>query len=175
MIAMAKAATDEEVRAAAQYFSSLKPRKNIRVIEAAVVPQTYVAGWVLSPKPGKLKEPIGHRIIEVPSDLEQFESRDTHSTFIAYVPLGSQIRGASIVKGRGLGPPCASCHGRDLRGGELAPSIAGRSPSYIFRQLYEIQYGVRTGSGVKLMKVAMAHLSPDEMIDVAAYLASLKP
>jgi cytochrome c553 len=28
---------------------------------------------------------------------------------------------------------------------------------------------------VKLMKAAVARLSPDEMIDVAAYLASLKP
>ncbi len=175
MIALAKAATDEEVRSAAKYFSSLKPRKNIRVVETGSVPQTYAAAWVLAPKPGKQTEPIGHRIIEVPNDLEQFESRDTHSSFTAYVPVGSLIRGANIVKGKGLGPPCASCHGRDLRGGPLAPSISGRSPSYIFRQLYEIQNGVRTGSGVKLMKVAMAHLSPDEMIDVAAYLASQKP
>jgi len=45
-------------------------------------------------------------------------------------------------------------------------------PSYIVRQLYEMQTGARTGSGVMLMKAAVARLSPDEMIDVAAYLAS---
>jgi cytochrome c553 len=175
MIALAKAATEEEVRAAAEYFSSLKRRQNIRVVETASVPQTYVAGWVLAPKPGKNTEPLGSRSVEMPEDLEHFESRDARATFVAYAPKGSLLKGAAIVRGKGLGPPCASCHGRDLRGGELAPSIAGRSPSYIFRQLYEIQNGVRTGSGVKLMKVAMARLSQDEMTDVAAYLASLKP
>jgi cytochrome c553 len=175
MISLAKAATDDEIRAAAKYFSSLKPRKNIRVEEVAQVPQTYVAGWVLAPKPGHAFEPIGHRIIEMPENLEHFESRDAHASFVAYVPRGSLLRGANIVRGRGLGPPCASCHGRDLRGRELAPPIAGRSPSYIFRQLSEMQSGVRSGSGAKLMKVAMAKLSQDEMIDVAAYLASLKP
>src|SRR5882724_11546914 len=35
MIALAKAATDEEIQAAAKYFSSLKPRQNIRVVETA--------------------------------------------------------------------------------------------------------------------------------------------
>jgi len=175
MIALAKAATDEEVHAAAKYFSSLKPRKNIRVVETVLVPQTYVAGWVLAPKPGKETELLGSRILEMPEDLERFESRDTRATFVAYVPRGSLVKGAGIVRGKGLGPPCASCHGRDLRGRELAPSIAGRSPSYIVRQLFDIQSGARTGSGVKLMKVAMAKLSPDEMIDVAAYLATQKP
>jgi cytochrome c553 len=38
-----------------------------------------------------------------------------------------------------------------------------------------MQTGVRTGSGVLLMKAGMARLTPDEMIGVAAYLASLKP
>ena len=88
--------------------------------------------------------------------------------------MGSIARGAGIVRGE-KGPSCASCHGKDLRGHELAPSLAGRSPSYIFRQLYEIETGTRRGSGIKLMKAAMSHLSQDEMIDVAAYLASQKP
>lgn len=175
MIALAKIATDEEVQSAAKYFASLKPRQNIRVVETSRVPKTYVAGWVLSPKPGKDVEPLGRRIVEMPENLEDFESRDTHASFVAYVPVGSLRAGEAIVKGRGLGPPCASCHARDLHGHELAPPIAGRSPSYITRQLYEIQTGVRTGSGVKLMKAAMARLSPDEMLAVSAYLASLKP
>lgn len=175
MIALAKAATDDEIRSAAKYFSSLKPRQNIRVVEAARVPQTYVAGWVLAPKPGHDTEALGHRILEMPENLEHFESRDARATFVAYVPMGSLRDGAAIVRGERIGPPCATCHGRDLHGRELAPSIAGRSPSYIVRQLYEIQHGTRTGSGVKLMKAAMAHLTPDEMIAVAGYLASQKP
>jgi cytochrome c553 len=175
MIALAKAATDEEIRSAARYFSSLKPRQNIRVIEAAGVPKSYIAGWVFALAPGHDTEVLGHRILEMPENLEHFESRDTRSTFVAYVPVGSLRDGEAIVTGQRVGPPCGTCHGRNLHGQQLAPPIAGRSPSYIARQLYEIQSGVRTGSGVKLMKAAMAHLTPDEMIAVSAYLASLKP
>jgi cytochrome c553 len=175
MIALAKAATEDEIRAAAKYFSSLQPRQNIRVVETARVPKTYVAGWVLAAKEGKEKEPLGPRIVEMPEDLPRFENRDARATFVAYVPLGSIRRGEAIVRGDRVGPPCATCHGRNLHGRELAPEIAGRSPTYVVRQLYEMQTGVRKGSGVKLMKAAMARLSPDEMIDVAAYLASLKP
>ena len=175
MIALAKAATDEEIQGAAKYFSSLKPRENIRVVETARVSKTYVAGWVLAAKEGKEKEPLGRRIVEMPEDLERFESRDARATFVAYVPIGSLREGEAIIRGDRVGPPCANCHGKDLHGHELAPSIAGRSPSYIVRQLYEMQTGARTGSGVMLMKAAVARLSPDEMIDVAAYLASLKP
>ena len=175
MIALAKATTDQEIQAAAKYFSSLKLRQNIRVVETSRVPKTSVAGWVLAPKEGKVREELGRRILEMPENLEHFESRDSHATFVAYVPVGSLHEGAAIVHGDRVGPPCANCHGKDLRGRELAPSIAGRSPSYIYRQLYDIQTGVRTGSGVKLMKVSTARLSPDEMLEVAAYLASLKP
>ena len=175
MIALAKAATDEEVREAAKYFSSLKPRQNIRVMERVNVPKTHVAGWVLATGEGKETEALGDRIVETPENLEQFESRDARAKFVAYVPPRSLLNGAAIVRGQRTGPACASCHGRDFRGHELAPSIAGRSPGYVFRQLYEMQNGIRTGSGVKLMKVAMARLSTSEMRDVAAYLATQKP
>ena len=175
MIALAKAATEEEIQAAAKYFSALKPRQNIRVVETARVPKTYVAGWVLAVKEGPEREALGSRIVEIPEDLERFESRDARATFVAYVPVGSIRAGAAIVRGGKNGPACATCHGRDLRGRDLAPSIAGRSPSYIFRQLYEIKTGARKGSGVLLMKAAVAKLSPDERIAVSAYLASLKP
>jgi cytochrome c553 len=47
MMAVAKAATDAEVKAAADYFSTLKPRPWIRVVESATVPKTHVAGWML--------------------------------------------------------------------------------------------------------------------------------
>jgi cytochrome c553 len=55
------------------------------------------------------------------------------------------------------------------------PSIAGRSPSYVVRQLYDLRTGARAGKGAALMKKPVARLSQDDMIAVAAYLASLKP
>src|SRR5258707_6443652 len=43
MIALAKAATDQEIGASAEYFSALKPRSTIKVVETAPVPKPNVA------------------------------------------------------------------------------------------------------------------------------------
>ena len=164
MIALSKDITDAEVQAAAAYFSALKPKSNIRVVETASVPKTVVAGWFLTAADTREKEPIGQRIIEMPEDLEQFENRDPRSHFVAYVPIGSVARGEALVStGGGKTLQCAICHGQDLKGlGEL-PSIAGRSPSYIVRQLYDIQNGARAGKGAQLMKAAVANLTVEDM------------
>jgi len=71
MTSLAKDITDAEVEAAAAYFSALKPRANIKVVETDVVPKTYVAGWFLSASNSGEEAPIGKRIIEVPEVLEQ--------------------------------------------------------------------------------------------------------
>src|ERR1043166_9712054 len=42
MVAMAKVITDAEIRSAADYFASLKPRQWIRVVEADTVPKSFV-------------------------------------------------------------------------------------------------------------------------------------
>src|ERR671927_187330 len=61
MIAIAKDISDEEAEAAAAYFSALKPRSAIQVIESETVPKTYVAGWFLAIKAGSESEPLGQR------------------------------------------------------------------------------------------------------------------
>ena len=71
--------------------------------------------------------------------------------------------------------PCANCHGPDLKGVGPVPGIAGRSPSYIVRQLYDFQQGVRAGSASDLMKPTVAKLAQEDMISLAAYIASLEP
>lgn len=177
MISLSKDITDAEVQAAAAYFSALRPKSNIRVVETASVPKTVVAGWFLAAADTREKEPIGQRIIEMPEDLEQFENRDPRSHFIAYVPIGSVARGEALVSTGGAGKTlqCAICHGQDLKGlGEL-PSIAGRSPSYVVRQLYDIQNGARAGKGAELMKAVVANLTVEDMASIAAYLASRAP
>jgi cytochrome c553 len=55
------------------------------------------------------------------------------------------------------------------------PSIAGRSPSYIVRQLYDMQSGARTGEKTQLMKAPVANLTIADMVSIAAYAASLPP
>jgi cytochrome c553 len=177
MTAIAKAASDADIQAAAAYFSSLKPRSVIRVVETDTVPATHIARvfYMLSKDGGT--EPIGERIIEVPDDAAQFEHRDTRSTFTAYVPKGSMAKGEALAKtgGAGITTPCAICHGPDLKGAASVPGIAGRSPSYLVRQIYDIQQHARAGSGSVLMVPVVEKLSQDDMISLAAYVSSLKP
>ena len=45
MIKTARGITDTEIEQAAAYFSGLKPRAVIKVVETATVPKTRVAGW----------------------------------------------------------------------------------------------------------------------------------
>jgi len=174
---MFQAATDAEVAAAAAYFSALKPRTIIKVVETDTVPKTFItANHLAAVKTGET-EPIGQRIIEVPEDLERFISRDTHAVFIAYVPVGSVQKGQALAASGGGGKTiqCAICHGPDLKGLGPIPGIAGRSTNYTVRQLYDFKHGSRTGTGSALMKPAVEKLTVDDMLALAAYLASLAP
>ena len=177
MVSVSKAATSAEIEEAAAYFSGLKPKSNIRVIEASMVPATYVTGWHLAAVEGGIQEPIGQRIIEIPTDSERFESRDSRAKFIAYVPIGSIRKGELLVKDGAAGKtvPCAGCHGADLKGLGAIPRLAGRSPSYLVRQLYDFKHGTRAGLGSALMLPTVANLEVDDMISIAAYAASLTP
>jgi cytochrome c553 len=177
MTAIAKASNAEEIKSAAAYFSSLKPKANIKVVETDAVPATQIARvFYMLVKDGGT-EPIGQRIVEVPADAAQFEHRDTRSQFIAYVPTGSIANGEALVKtgGAGVTTPCAICHGPDLKGVASIPGIAGRSPSYLVRQLYDFQQHARAGSAGALMAPVVEKLSHDDMISLAAYVSSLKP
>jgi len=177
MISLSRAASDAEVEAAAAYFSALKPKAIIRVVETDTVPKTYVTGWHLAAMKTGEKEPIGPRIIEIPEDLEQFVSRDARSRFIAYVPPGSIQKGQALVASGGAGKTvqCGICHGADLKGLGPIPGIAGRSPSYIVRQLYDFKLGARAGIGRPLMKPTVERLTMEDMVSLAAYVASLTP
>jgi len=177
MISLSKAATDAEVEAAAAYFSALKTKSIIRVVESDTAPKTFVVSWHLAAvKTGEM-EPIGQRIIEVPENLEQFASRDSRSRFIAYVPVGSIQKGQVLAATGGGGKTiqCGTCHGPDLKGLGPIPGIAGRSPSYTFRQLYDFKHGARAGIGSALMKPSVEKLTVEDMVSLAAYAASLTP
>src|ERR1700689_2588345 len=101
MTAIAKAATDAEVKAPAAYFASLQPKSVIRVVEADSVPATQIARVFYMLAKDGAKEPLGERIIEVPEDVAQFEHRDSRAQFIAYVPNGSLARGETLARAGG--------------------------------------------------------------------------
>jgi cytochrome c553 len=175
MIQDAKAATDDEVKTAAAYFASFPYRKWVRVVESNEVPKTRIAGSMHVPT-NDGTEPLGQRIIEMPEDLARTELRDASSGFIAYVPPGSIKRGESLVKTGGATTfACGTCHGGDLKGLGPIPPLAGRSPSYTVRQLFDLQQGVRKGPWSPLMKSAVEKLTIEDMIAIAAYTSSLEP
>jgi len=46
-----------------------------------------------------------------------------------------------VTSGGGKTLACATCHGADLKNLGPVPGIVGRSPSYLVRQLYDMQAG----------------------------------
>jgi cytochrome c553 len=174
MTAAAKAVTDAEIQAVAAYYSALKPKRIIKVVESDTAPKSQIARVFYMKLPEGGVEPLGRRILEVPDDVAQFEHRDTRAQFTAYVPPGSIAKGEAIAKS-GAAASCMTCHGPDLKGVGLIPRIAGRSPSYIARQIYDIQQGARAGEASAIMKPAVEKLSSDDIIALAAYVGSLEP
>jgi cytochrome c553 len=176
MIAYAKAMTDQEMKDAAEYFATLTWTPWIRVVETTTVPKVVSRGGVWIPVDGGAKEPIGTRIVETPDSVERAELRDPRSGFIAYAPMGSITKGEALVR---TGGPrtvaCGACHGADLMGLGPVPGIAGRSPSYLARQMYDMQTGVRRGEWAEMMKPVVAKLTDEDYVNITAYVASLLP
>lgn len=94
MATVATLADDDLVRRASAYFASLEYTTWIHVVET---------------------DSIGNGIVEMP--------RDGASGFVAFVPVGSIMRGEALVTSGGGGRTvrCALCHGADLRGHGSVP------------------------------------------------------
>jgi cytochrome c553 len=177
MVKLSKSTSDEDVKSAAAYFSSIKLKPWIRVVEVDQVPRTKPAGGMMVVIDGGATEPIGDRIIEVSENLEKTELRDPTSGFIAYVPKGSLEKGKELVTSGGNGKTmaCTMCHGQDLKGMGNIPSIAGRSPSQMTRQIIDFQTGARNGPMAPMMKGVVSKLTLEDTVAITAYLASQAP
>jgi cytochrome c553 len=183
MAGFTKSMTDDDIKAAATYFASIPAKPWIKVVEADSVPKTRPQGGIFLTLAGADAgmEPIGERIIETPVNAEDTEiRRNPRSGFIAYVPPGSLKKGEALVTAGTTASgskvtACTACHGADLRGLGPVPRLAGRSPSYIARQLYDMQHGNRAGAWSPLMVPVVANLGEADLLSAAAYVASLQP
>ena len=97
MIQDAKAATDDEIKTAAAYFSSFPFKKWIRVVESKDVPKTRIAGSMHVPTKRARRRSVSAssrcpKISRAPSCATR------SSGFVAYVPPGSIAKGESLVK-----------------------------------------------------------------------------
>jgi cytochrome c553 len=174
MIHLAAFADAAEVTAAALYFSQQRLAPRVRVMERVRVPRSQVVGWVYAAVAAGGDEALGDRLLEFAADPLRHESRDETLRYVAYAPVGSIGRGRALAL-VGTSSACVSCHGPALRGAGVIPRLAGRSPSYLLRQLLAFKVGTRVGPMGAAMKPVAANLQLRDMIDVAAYAASLPP
>ena len=176
MIDLAKAMTEEEIQEAAEYFAAIPWTKWMNVVEADMIPEMHLEeGNMFITVGTEPTEPLGNRIVETPIDEHQANYlRNPRSAWNVYVPVGSLARGEDLVMtGAGKTIQCGICHGPDLMGLGNVPGIAGRSPSYMMRQLWDMRQGTRNGLQAQLMQPVIANLSVDDMTDIVAYLASV--
>ena len=187
MIALAKAMSEAEIKEAAEYLAAITWTPWIRVVETEKVPRSKIVTGMFVPIETERTEPIAGRILEMPEKPEDTELlRNPRASFVAYVPPGSVKRGEALVRAGGgamvngtqVGGKtlaCTTCHGPDLAGLLEVPGIAGRSPSYLVRQLYDIQQGKRKSPLSQTMLPVVANLNNDDFVAIGAYLASLEP
>ena len=87
MAGFAKNMTDDEIKAAAKYFSAIPSTPWIKVVAEHTVPKTRSQGgmWLVLEGADAGMEPIGARIIETPVNADDTEvRRNSRSPFIAY-------------------------------------------------------------------------------------------
>ena len=172
--------TPEETRAAAEYFAARKPGAGyMKVVEKAEVPKTFVGEGAM-----RFVSPGGDEGADRQPHHRGAAGRGTGAGrairaagFVAYVPPGSIAKGEALATtgGGGKTVPCAICHGEGLKGLGEVPSLAGRDPMYLTRQLMDIKSGNRTGAWIALMQQVVAKLDKDDIIALAAYAASRQP
>jgi cytochrome c553 len=174
---IAKTLSEDEIKEAARYFSSIKAMPYIRVVETETIPAMRIQGEIYFPVGDGATEPIGLRIIETPENALETQLRNPRSGFIAYAPIGSIQRGEALATtgGNGKTTACSVCHGPDLKGLGTVPNLAGRSPSYLARQMYDIKLGTRKGLMSPLMLPVVAKLTDADIVDLIAYVSSRQP
>ncbi len=174
---IADSVTDAELEAAARYFARVQARRASQVVEADSVPRTMPLNGLSTLLAGTEREPLAGRLIELPLELRRHELHDPMAEYVAYVPRGSLTRGRALAAGdpaHGV-KGCTSCHGPSLPGVGLVPPLAGRSPSYILRQLVGFRTGARSTPASAPMQEVAARLSIDDMVAAAAYAGSRRP
>src|SRR3981081_2094515 len=78
-------------------------------------------------------------------------------------------KGAQAAAGR----RCASCHTDTYAGTKAVARVAGQREDYLVKALHDYKSSVRSGGGLAAMAEAAHHLTEEEIVAVAHYLAHL--
>lgn len=79
-------------------------------------------------------------------------------------------RGAELAAGR----MCASCHNPDFSGRQQMPRLAGQHEAYTVKALQDYRAGTRVGTQAAMAE-AVRGLSDDDFVDLAYFLARVRP
>ena len=135
MISFAKNMTDDEIKAAAEYFGSLKfTQWMTKVVETAMVPKTRPTFGMFITLPGNEKEPIGRRVVESPIDGESTEQlRNDHSGFVVYAPPRSLKKRRGARQNRRRQDDCVRSVPRGGSAWARSRTAAGRALAQLHR------------------------------------------
>lgn len=71
---------------------------------------------------------------------------------------------------------CVACHGMSGKASApLYPNIGGQSEAYLEHSLQAYKKGERSGGQAEIMKAYVSGLSDEDISNLAAYYASMKP
>jgi cytochrome c553 len=178
MILAAKAATEKELKEAAEYYAAIGPDRQqwITTIVSDVVPkgvEPFGGGGMRYHIAEGGTEPLPQgRIIEMAGDDDLVKARDQiDGGFVQYVRADDLALGEKVA----TEGACGTCHGADYKGKGDVPRLAGQHALYMIRQLKDMQIGTRKDKNVAVMKPIVAKLSDREIVAVAAYLGSKSP
>jgi cytochrome c553 len=184
MVAAAKAVSEKDLQAAAEYYAAI-PRARQQWIKTVVSEEAPKGEFTFGPGSFRYHDPAGGtepipqgRIVEVAENDDLVRARDQiRGGFVQYVRPDDLALGEKLVTtGGGKTTKCATCHGADLRGMGDTPRLAGRQSIYLIRALNDIRTGAnKTQKATAMMKPIVANLSDREIVAASAYLASLTP
>ncbi|CAI0878028.1 Cytochrome c-554(548) [Serratia entomophila] len=80
------------------------------------------------------------------------------------------------VAGKNKSTSCMACHGAEGKvKAPVYPNLAGQNALYLQYALLAYKKGERNGGQAEVMKAFVSGLSDEDIADLAAYYASLKP
>ncbi|MEX5716598.1 cytochrome c [Serratia ureilytica] len=86
------------------------------------------------------------------------------------------VGGGDAAAGQAKAAACAACHGAQGKVTvPMYPNLAGQNAMYLQHALQAYKKGERNGGQAEVMKAYVSGLSDDDIADLAAYYASLKP
>ncbi|MFK8258655.1 c-type cytochrome [Erwinia sp. AnSW2-5] len=86
------------------------------------------------------------------------------------------LAAGNISAGQEKSARCMACHGAEGKAAApIYPNLAGQPAPYLAQALQAYKSGARSGGQAEVMKAFVAGLSDDDIDDLAAYYAGLKP